>query len=81
VASANPISFRPDEESAEALAALQQETGLDQSGAIRIALIETAARRRRRTLAAEAAELAADPADRAEKAEVAALMESLRAAR
>jgi hypothetical protein len=80
VGSARPISFRPDDESSEALAVLQRETGLDQSGAIRVALIEAAGRHRRRALAAEAAELAADAGDRAEMAEVAALMESLRAA-
>jgi hypothetical protein len=79
MATAKPISFRPDAESAEALASLQRETGLDQSGAIRVALIEAAQRHRRATLAAEAAALAEDADDRAEIAEVAALMESLRA--
>jgi uncharacterized membrane protein len=76
-----PISFRPDEESVEALAELQQESGLDQSGAIRFALVETAQRHRRSTLADEATVLAADQDDRAEVAEVTALMESLRAPR
>ena len=76
-----PISFRPDEESAEALVELQRESGLDQSGAIRFALVETAQRHRSSTLADEAAALAADQDDRAEMAEVAELMESLRAAR
>jgi hypothetical protein len=79
MATANPISFRPDDESAEALSVLQRDSGLDQSGAIRLALIEAAHRRRRASLAAEAEALAADPADRAEVAEIRALMDSLRA--
>jgi hypothetical protein len=74
----DPISFRPDEESAEALEELQHETGLDRSGAIRVALVETAHRHRRTSLADEAAALAANQEDRAEMAEVASLMESLR---
>jgi hypothetical protein len=76
-----PISFRPNEASSQALAELQSARGLDQSGAIRLALIETAQRLRSSTLADEAALLAADEDDRAEVAEVAALMESLRATR
>jgi hypothetical protein len=76
-----PISFRPDEKSLEALAELQQEIGLDKSGAIRFALVEAAHRHRSSTLADEAAALATDKDDRAEMAEVAALMESLRAPR
>jgi antitoxin component of RelBE/YafQ-DinJ toxin-antitoxin module len=80
MATAKPISFRLDDESAEALSILQKESGLDQSGAVRLALIEAAHRRRRASLAAEAQALAADPADRAEVAEVRALMDSLRAA-
>ncbi len=79
MATAKPISFRLDDESAQALSALQRESGLDQSGAVRLALIEAAQRRRRSSLAAEAEALAADPADRAEVAEVRALMDSLRA--
>jgi antitoxin component of RelBE/YafQ-DinJ toxin-antitoxin module len=79
MAAANPISFRLDDESAEALSVLQRESGLDQSGAVRLALIEAAQRRRRASLAAEAEALAADPADRAEVAEIRALMDSLRA--
>jgi antitoxin component of RelBE/YafQ-DinJ toxin-antitoxin module len=79
MASAHPISFRLDDESAEALSVLQRDCGLDQSGAVRLALIEAAQRRRRASLAAEAETLAADPADRAEVAEIRALMDSLRA--
>ena len=55
---------------------------MSRSEAIRHALIETAARRRRRSeLADEVASLEADEADRAEMIEVAALMETLRAPR
>ncbi len=79
MATARPISFRLDAESARALDELQRTTGFDQSGAIRLALIESASRGRSTSLAAEAADLASDPIDRAEVAEVAALMESLRA--
>jgi hypothetical protein len=80
MATANPNSFRLDDESAEALSVLQRDSGLDQSGAVRLALIEAAQRRRRRaSLAAEAEALAADPADRAEVAEIRALVDSLRA--
>lgn len=77
VAQIRPISFRLDREASEALAELQEQTGLDRSGAIRVALVETAERRRHSSLAAEAAALAADALDRKEMAEVAALMESL----
>jgi hypothetical protein len=77
----DPISFRPDDESSAALAELQRENGLDQSGTIRAALIETARRHQRKALAAEAAALAADATDRAELAEVGELMDSLRAPR
>ena len=74
-----PISFRPDEATSQALTELQSTCGLDQSSAIRLALIETARRQRSTTLAEEAAQLVADEDDRAEMADVAALMESLRA--
>lgn len=76
-----PISFRPDKASSEALVELQKASDLDQSGAIRFALIETAEKHRHSTLAAEAAALATDQDDCAEMADVAALMESLRAPR
>ena len=74
------ISVRLDPEASRALDELTRD-GRDRSEAIREALVETAARRERSTLAAEAAALAGDPEDRAEAADVAALMESLRAAR
>ena len=74
------ISVRLDAESERALSDLTA-GGRDRSEAIRAALVEAAARRRRDTLAAEAAALAADADDRSEAMEIAALMESLRAAR
>jgi Arc/MetJ-type ribon-helix-helix transcriptional regulator len=74
------ISVRLDPEAAQALDQLTR-GGRDRSEAIREALVETAARRQRTSLEAEAAELAADPDERAEAEDVAALMESLRAAR
>jgi Arc/MetJ-type ribon-helix-helix transcriptional regulator len=74
------ISVRLDPEASRALDELTRD-GRDRSEAIREALVETAARRERSTLAAEAAILAADPEDRAEAAKIAELMESLRAAR
>lgn len=78
--SGRAISVRLDQEAAHALEQLTRD-GRDRSEAIREALVETAARRQRSTLAAEASALAGDPEDRAEAAEVAALMESLRATR
>jgi hypothetical protein len=55
-------------------------TGLSRSEAIRIALIEAAARRQTKgALAAEAAALEANEEDRTEMLAVASLMESLRA--
>jgi Arc/MetJ-type ribon-helix-helix transcriptional regulator len=74
------ISVRLDPEALRALAQLES-TGLSRSEAIRSAILDSAARlRRRATLAAEAAELEADEDDRREMLEVAALMESMRAA-
>lgn len=76
---AQPISVRLDDEAVRALRLLES-SGLSRSEAIRTALVESAARRRRRSeLAAEAAALEADEADRAEMLEVAEVMESLRA--
>lgn len=73
--------MRLDDEAERALRALES-TGLSRSGAIRSALIASAARlRQSQNLAAEVAELEADEADRAEMLEVASLMESLRAPR
>ena len=78
--SGRAISVRLDQKASQALDQLTRD-GRDRSEAIREALVETAARRQRSTIAAEASALAADPEDRAEAADVAALMESLRAPR
>jgi Arc/MetJ-type ribon-helix-helix transcriptional regulator len=75
------ISVRLDDEAERALRALEA-SGMTRSEAIRSALLASAERlRRSRDLAAEAAALEADEADREEMKAVAALMESLRAAR
>jgi antitoxin component of RelBE/YafQ-DinJ toxin-antitoxin module len=75
------ISVRLDGEAEQALRVLNA-CGLSTSDAIRLSLIDSARRvRRREALAREVAELEADEADRAEMLEVAGLMESLRAAR
>ena len=76
---ASAISVRLDDEALRALGQLQA-TGLSRSEAIRQALVDSAARlRKRKALAEEAAALEADEDDRREMREVAALMESLRA--
>ena len=68
------ISVRLDDEAERALASLQA-TGLSRSEAIRAALVESAARRRRSSeLAAEVAALEADEVDATEMAAVAELM-------
>lgn len=78
---AEAISVRLDDEARRALVRLES-TGLSRSEAIRRALIESAGRlERKRQLAGEVAALEADEVDRREMLEVAALMESLRAAR
>ena len=70
-----------DDEALHALGQLEA-TGLTRSEAIRVSLVETAARRRdKETLAAEAAALEADEDDRVEMLAVARIMESLRAPR
>lgn len=75
------ISVRLDEEALRALGQLEA-TGMTRSEAIRMALVQAAARLHdMRELAAEVAELEADDDDRAEMIAVAELMESLRAAR
>ena len=69
------VRARLDEASEQALAVLMAE-GRNESEAVRGALVEAAARRRRRTaIAAEVARLAADPADTAERRAVLAEME------
>lgn len=72
--------MRLDAQASQALHQLEA-IGMTRSEAIRVALVETAARHRgNQALAAEAAKLEADKDDRAEMLEVARIMESLRAA-
>jgi predicted transcriptional regulator len=74
------ISVRLDPEALRALAQIES-TGLSRSEAIRKAILDSAARLRRRdALAAEVAALEADQDDRREMLEVADFMESMRAA-
>ena len=78
---ARAISVRLDDEALRALAHLEA-TGLSRSQAIRRALVNEAQRlQRRESLAAEVRALEADGSDRQEMLDVAAMMESLRAAR
>jgi Arc/MetJ-type ribon-helix-helix transcriptional regulator len=73
------ISVRLDAETLQALAQLEA-TGLNRSEAIRRAILDSAARlRRRAALAAEVAALEADEDDRREMLEIAAVMEIMRA--
>ncbi len=73
------ISVRLDDDAVRALRQLEA-SGLSRSEAIRRAILDSAARmRRRKALADEAAALEADETDRREMLQVAALMESLRA--
>jgi len=75
------ISVRLDPDADAALAQLIG-SGLTQSQALRLALVEAARRRAGdSSLAAEAARLAADEADRREVADVRAFMDEPRAAR
>lgn len=77
VAMAKAIHVRLDDEAAVALSIVRSQ-GLTESEAVRVALRETAQRRRRRsTVAQEVRALAADAIDRAEMAEVRALMADL----
>lgn len=79
--SSRSLSVRLDDEALHALGQLEA-SGLTRSEAIRMSLVETAARRRdKEVLATEAAVLEADEDDRAEMLAVARIMESLRAAR
>jgi hypothetical protein len=74
------ISVRLDPEALRALAQIES-TGLSRSEAIRKAILDSAARLRRRdALAAEVAALEADADDRREMLDVADFMESMRAA-
>ncbi|MDQ3154311.1 MAG: hypothetical protein M3R63_22195 [Actinomycetota bacterium] len=72
------ITFRPDDESNRALAALTAD-GTTTSAAIRDALIHEAERQEAERLRAEATALAADPEDLAEARQVLADLEPLRA--
>jgi predicted transcriptional regulator len=73
------ISVRLDPEALRALAQIES-TGLSRSEAIRKAILDSAARLRRRdVLAAEVAALEADEDHRREMLEVADFMESMRA--
>lgn len=74
------ISVRLDPETLRALAQIES-TGLSRSEAIRKAILDSAARlRRRAALAAEVAALEDDEDDRREMPEVAGFMEGMRAA-
>lgn len=72
------ITFRPDDESERALAALTAD-GRTVSAAIRDALVHEAQRHHDERLRAEAVALAADPNDVAEARRVIAELEPLRA--
>ena len=72
------ITFRPDEDTARALAVLTRD-GAPISTAVRAALIEAARLKAAAAIRAEAEELAADPEDRAEAMQVLRDMETLRA--
>lgn len=72
------VRARLDRESALALAVLKNETGRTESEAVRLALVEAAAKRRRRTtLRKEVERLANDPEDVAESLRILAEMESI----
>ncbi len=75
---ADTITFRPDEDTARALAVLTRD-GTPISTAVRAALIEAARLKAAAAIRAEAEELAADPEDRAEAMQVLRDMETLRA--
>jgi hypothetical protein len=75
---ADTITFRPDEDAAQALEVLTRD-GTSVSTAVRAALIDAARNRARAKLRAEAEALAADDVDRAEAAQVLRDMETLRA--
>ena len=78
---AKAISVRLDDDAEQALRMLEA-TGLSRSEAIRVSLLASAERmRRRHEVAREAAALDADDADRAEMLVVASMMETMRAAR
>ena len=75
---ADTITFRPDEDTSNALAVLTRD-GTAVSAAVRTALIDAARRKAAAAIRAEAEGLAADETDRAEAARVLRDMETLRA--
>jgi len=75
---AGTITFRPDDDTARALAALTAD-GTPVSSAVRSALIAAARARAGEVLRAEAEAVAQDEVDRAEAAQVLRDMETLRA--
>jgi len=75
---ADTITFRPDEDTTNALAVLTRD-GTPVSAAVRTALIDAARRKAAASIRAEAEGLAADEADRAEAAQVLRDVETLRA--
>jgi len=75
---ADTITFRPDDDTSNALAVLTRD-GTPVSTAVRTALIDAARRKVAAAIRAEAEQLAADPGDRAEAAQVLRDMETLRA--
>ena len=73
------VRARLDRESELALAVLKNETGRTESEAVRVALVEAAAKRRTKAaLRAEAERLAADPKDVAEMRRIAAEFDEIR---
>ena len=75
---AETITFRPDDDTANALAVLTRD-GTSVSAAVRAALIDAARRKAAAAIRAEAEDLAADEDDRAEAAQVLRDMVTLRA--
>jgi hypothetical protein len=75
---ADTITFRPDDDTSNALAVLTRD-GTPVSAAVRAALIDAARRKAAASIRAEAEALAADESDRAEAAQVLRDMETLRA--
>jgi antitoxin component of RelBE/YafQ-DinJ toxin-antitoxin module len=75
---AETITFRPDDDTANASAVLTRD-GTPVSAAVRAALIDAARRKAAASIRAEAEDLPADEDDRAEAAQVLRDMETLRA--
>ena len=75
---ANTITFRPDDDTSNALAVLTRD-GTPVSAAVRAALIDAARRKAADAIRAEAEALAVDEADRKEAAQVLRDMETPRA--